>query len=136
MYASVATALVIPCLRTSSKVCSMQGFPATGTIGFGWLEVSGRRRVPSPPAITTAFTDRIFAGAHIWGTRGSRGGGQPAGASELWRLTSTFGSEKPKFAAASAGREALGLTSVRPLATLMAVPWKSAQLAALTLALA
>ena len=33
----------------------MHGFPATGTIGLGWFEVSGRRRVPSPPAITTAF---------------------------------------------------------------------------------
>ena len=34
----------------------MHGLPTIGTIGFGWLEVSGRRRVPSPPAITTAFT--------------------------------------------------------------------------------
>ena len=34
----------------------MHGLPATGTIGLGWLEVRGRSRVPSPPAITTAFT--------------------------------------------------------------------------------
>ena len=34
----------------------MQGLPTIGTIGFGWFEVSGRSRVPSPPAITTAFT--------------------------------------------------------------------------------
>ena len=34
----------------------MHGLPTIGTIGFGWFEVSGRRRVPSPPAITTAFT--------------------------------------------------------------------------------
>ena len=33
----------------------MHGLPTIGTIGFGWFEVSGRRRVPSPPAITTAF---------------------------------------------------------------------------------
>ena len=33
----------------------MQGLPTMGTIGFGWFEVSGRRRVPSPPAMTTAF---------------------------------------------------------------------------------
>jgi hypothetical protein len=33
----------------------MQGLPTTGTIGFGWFEVSGRRRVPSPPAMTTAL---------------------------------------------------------------------------------
>ncbi len=36
-------------------MCSMQGLPAIGTIGLGWFEVSGRRRVPSPPAITTAL---------------------------------------------------------------------------------
>ena len=34
----------------------MHGLPTIGTIGFGWLDVSGRSRVPSPPAITTAFT--------------------------------------------------------------------------------
>ena len=33
----------------------MHGLPTIGTIGFGWFDVSGRRRVPSPPAITTAF---------------------------------------------------------------------------------
>jgi hypothetical protein len=36
----------------------MIGLPATGTIGFGRLQVSGRNRVPKPPAITTAFTIR------------------------------------------------------------------------------
>ena len=44
-----------PCERTSETMCSMQGLPATITIGLGWFEVSGRSRVPSPPAITTAF---------------------------------------------------------------------------------
>ena len=34
----------------------MHGLPTIGTIGFGWFEVSGRSRVPSPPAITTALT--------------------------------------------------------------------------------
>ncbi len=34
----------------------MHGLPTIGTIGFGWFEVSGRRRVPSPPAMTTPFT--------------------------------------------------------------------------------
>ena len=33
----------------------MHGLPTIGTIGFGWFEVSGRSRVPSPPAMTTAF---------------------------------------------------------------------------------
>ena len=44
-----------PCSRSSSRMCSMHGLPTIGTIGFGWFEVSGRRRVPSPPAMTTAF---------------------------------------------------------------------------------
>mgnify|MGYP003287478677 CR=1 FL=1 len=43
-----------PCFRRSSRMCSMQGLPTIGTIGFGWFEVRGRRRVPSPPAMTTA----------------------------------------------------------------------------------
>jgi hypothetical protein len=33
----------------------MIGRLATGRSGLGMLEVIGRRRVPSPPAITTAF---------------------------------------------------------------------------------
>src|SRR2546421_8550349 len=37
-------------------MCSMIGRPATGTSGLGRLLVSGRRREPSPPAMTTAFT--------------------------------------------------------------------------------
>ena len=40
----------------------MHGLPTIGTIGFGWFEVSGRRRVPSPPAMTTAF---MPASAHL-----------------------------------------------------------------------
>src|SRR4051812_37455900 len=49
---------VIPCSRSSSMMCSMHGLPTIGTIGFGWFDVSGRSRVPSPPAITTAFIAR------------------------------------------------------------------------------
>ena len=44
-----------PCRLSSSMMCSMHGLPTIGTIGFGWFDVSGRRRVPSPPAMTTAF---------------------------------------------------------------------------------
>ena len=43
-------------------MCSMQGLPTMGTIGLGWFDVSGRRRVPSPPAMTTAF----IASPHAW----------------------------------------------------------------------
>ncbi len=41
----------------------MHGLPTIGTIGLGWFEVSGRSRVPSPPAITTAF--KPFSGDAI-----------------------------------------------------------------------
>src|ERR1700674_445355 len=33
----------------------MIGLLATGSMGLGWLAVIGRSRVPSPPAMTTAF---------------------------------------------------------------------------------
>jgi hypothetical protein len=33
----------------------MTGRPTIGTMGFGRVTVKGRRREPSPPAITTAF---------------------------------------------------------------------------------
>src|SRR5450759_639567 len=44
-----------PCLFSSSMMCSMSGLLTTGTMGFGRLLVSGRRRVPCPPAITTVW---------------------------------------------------------------------------------
>src|SRR5262249_27261467 len=34
----------------------MIGLLTTGSMGLGWLAVIGRSLVPSPPAITTAFT--------------------------------------------------------------------------------
>ena len=37
-------------------MCSIIGRLASGSIGFGAFEVSGRSRVPSPPAMITAFT--------------------------------------------------------------------------------
>ena len=39
-------------------MCSIIGRLATGSIGLGAFEVSGRRRVPSPPAMITAFMHR------------------------------------------------------------------------------
>ena len=39
-------------------MCSIIGTLAIGIIGLGWLQVSGRSRVPSPPARITAFTGR------------------------------------------------------------------------------
>src|SRR6516165_8154462 len=44
-----------PCRLSSRRTCSMIGRLATGSMGLGWLAVIGRSRVPSPPAMTTAF---------------------------------------------------------------------------------
>src|SRR4051812_5463609 len=40
---------------SSRTMCSIIGRLANGIIGLGRFEVSGRRRVPSPPAMITAF---------------------------------------------------------------------------------
>src|SRR3712207_5971863 len=63
MNASVTTTSSNPWRRRRSTMCSMHGLPTMGTIGFGWFDVSGRRRVPSPPAMTTAFTRSLSHGA-------------------------------------------------------------------------
>src|SRR5438874_9406147 len=42
-------------------MCCIIGWPTIGSIGFGWLLVSGRRRAPWPPAITTAFMRGIIS---------------------------------------------------------------------------
>ncbi len=65
-------------------MCSIIGRLAMGIIGFGWLEVSGRSLVPSPPAMITAFTTRPPAVAgppaakqRTAGHRDVGAGGQP-----------------------------------------------------------
>src|SRR3954468_1344721 len=55
-----------------------KGRPASGSTGFGVVSVSGRRRVPSPPASTTACTSGssrgVVRGYPIVGSyRGDRG---------------------------------------------------------------
>src|SRR5438105_7835483 len=45
----------MPCRLSRSRTWSITGLLTIGTIGFGRLIVRGRRRDPSPPAITTAF---------------------------------------------------------------------------------
>src|SRR5262245_28499766 len=45
-------------------MCSITGRPTIGTIGFGLVTVRGRRRDPSPPAITTAFISRSSSPYH------------------------------------------------------------------------
>ncbi len=56
MKATVTTMSVMPCWRSRLTTCSIIGRLAIGSIGFGWFDVSGRSRVPSPPAMITAFT--------------------------------------------------------------------------------
>src|SRR5256885_14439040 len=48
----------MPCRLSRSRTCSITGLLTIGTIGFGRLIVDGRRREPSPPAMTTAFKAR------------------------------------------------------------------------------
>src|SRR5437660_6623792 len=55
MNATVTTMSSKPWRCSSRTMCSIIGRLARWIIGFGWLEVSGRRRVPSPPAMITAF---------------------------------------------------------------------------------
>ena len=55
MKATVTTMSSNPCWRSRLTTCSIIGMLAIGNIGLGWFEVSGRSRVPSPPAMITAF---------------------------------------------------------------------------------
>src|SRR6266545_7645669 len=53
-YCSVTNASSMPWRFSRSKMCPRQGLLTIDTIGFGRLIVSGLRRLPSPPAMTTA----------------------------------------------------------------------------------
>src|SRR5438270_2363673 len=53
--ASVTTISSNPCCFRRRTMCSIIGRLARGSIGLGEFDVSGRRRVPSPPAMITAF---------------------------------------------------------------------------------
>src|SRR5438094_8095539 len=57
----------------SSKMWPRQGLSTMGTIGLGRLIVSGRRRLPSPPAMTTACIARSLVGGRV-PTRDTRAG--------------------------------------------------------------
>src|SRR5579859_4455888 len=46
----------MPCSLSRRRMCSSTGVPTTGTSGLGRRLVNGRSRAPSPPAMTTAFT--------------------------------------------------------------------------------
>ena len=54
---------VQPAALSSRTSVATTGRPSTGSTGFGQCSVTGRRRVPSPAAITIAFTRRSRASA-------------------------------------------------------------------------
>jgi hypothetical protein len=57
---SVTPMSVKPWRASKFTMCSMHGRLAMRIMGFGWLLVSGLRRVPCPPAMIIAFI-----GAHL-----------------------------------------------------------------------
>src|SRR5712692_1892231 len=61
--ARVTTMSSKPCSFRSLTMCSIIGRLTTGIMGFGALDVRGRSRVPSPPAMMTAFMWRPSCGA-------------------------------------------------------------------------
>src|SRR3954447_794089 len=73
-----------PCSQSSMKL--RKGRPASGSTGFGVVSVSGRRRVPAPPASTSACTSGSSRGvargaARLWG-RQTRTQGDPIAGSD------------------------------------------------------
>src|SRR3954467_14664488 len=68
--ATVTTMSSKPWSASSRTMCSIIGRFATGIMGLGWLLVSGRSRVPSPPARMTAFIGVSSSGVHHAGPPG------------------------------------------------------------------
>ena len=65
-------------------MCSIIGSLTSGIIGLGAFEVSGRSRVPSPPAMITAFMARTVP---LRQPRRDRG--RPGPPSSAWRAIGT-----------------------------------------------
>jgi len=64
-WCRVSRASLKPWRPSRPRTCSRMGLFPTGTIGFGTLHVRGRSLVPSPPAMTTAFTGLHPSGSEI-----------------------------------------------------------------------
>src|SRR5215208_8540388 len=54
MWPQEMTMSSTPCVRSQSSMKAMNGRSTSGTTGLGTVEVSGRSRVPSPPARMSA----------------------------------------------------------------------------------
>src|SRR5437879_3495816 len=64
----------MPWRLSRSKMCPRQGLLTIATIGFGRLIVSGLRRLPSPPAMTTAcMSASLGAFGWLFGPDGEEG---------------------------------------------------------------
>ncbi len=72
MKATVTTMSSNPWVRSRWTTCSIIGRLAMGSMGLGWFEVSGRSRVPSPPAMMTAFIGSPSEPAGVAGAAGPR----------------------------------------------------------------
>src|SRR5438094_9520771 len=73
-YCSVTKASLMPCRFKRSKMWPRQGLLTIDTIGFGRLIVSGLRRLPSPPAMTTAcIGPSLGAFRGLFGSDGEEG---------------------------------------------------------------
>src|SRR6059036_2872632 len=70
-YWRVTNESSMPWRFRSSKMCPRQGLSTMGTIGLGRLIVRGRRRLPSPPAMTTACIGPSLVRARFSGLRAS-----------------------------------------------------------------
>src|SRR5436305_387079 len=68
-----------PCERSQSSMKVRKGRPASGITGLGTVCVSGRRRVPSPPASTKACMPASAPDALV----GEAGGGQRVAVEEV-----------------------------------------------------
>src|SRR5213593_4340857 len=71
-YWSVTNDSSMPWRFRRSKICPRQGLSTMGTIGFGRLIVRGRRRLPSPPAMTTACIGPSLVRGRAPAERGGR----------------------------------------------------------------
>src|SRR5438132_3868639 len=73
-YCRVTNASSMPWRLSRSKMCPRQGLLTIATIGFGRLIVSGLRRLPSPPAMTTAcMSASLGAFGWLFGPDGEEG---------------------------------------------------------------
>src|SRR5688500_6662017 len=74
-YCGVTNASLMPWRWRRSKMCPRQGLLTIETIGLGRLIVRGRKRLPSPPAMTTAC---------ITASLGERGSADGRKSAQIW----------------------------------------------------